>query len=684
MLKRQSILILFLTLLTATIYSQSEHDLKIAVKKSAGWEKARYLYRLGKLYQKGNAETRSNPKKSLKYYQEASSLSYDSAQYELGLAYEYGQNGVAVNAILAWDYYDLAAKNNNIQALFALANMYHKGAAGIEKNNSKAVAYYLLAWDLGHNEAPLALDNMDLRNLEFEDAKIHKLQLKYLASKGYNRYIYGFAVLSEEEKEYRTAFNYYSKAAAQDYWLAYYKLGTFYQAGWHVSKDMRQAVIEHLKAANHNIAQSKNILKTLPITQYVAVDNLDYLEYTADTGDINSQFKLYRLYAAGKSVPKDISKALSYCQQAAKNHHQEAMYILGQSYKTGILTDQNHDNAFKWFRKAAYRGHSRAKYELANMYLEGHDTNITAEKRKFWAIKWYLSAANDGVEEALLKLGNYNIEQYISNSDLEYVTYKAQHGDRAAQFKLGLYKLNQSNDSSALGWLEKAAKSGKVRAYIELAEIYAKGKCAQAINYSEAYKWYVLANRAKLKDRRLNVGLANSFFKSKQYRLETITPRGVKWSITHINIYKRILTLNKRQVPPAIFDYLGDLYVLDSNYSEAITAYSNYVKFGSSDSLKCEPTLVQALKKRALAYQTYGDEPSYKNALIDVEYALLLFKDCGIENKNLEAELYYIVGDLNLLSDDKSKACQNFAKAEKLGYILKQELKNVCNSKADK
>ena len=588
-----------------------------------------------------------------------------------------------MNPVLARDYYDLAAQNNNIQALFALANIYHEGTTGIEENTSKAIEYYLLAWNLGHDEAALALDNMLLLNLNFEDKKIHKLYLKYLASKGYNEYIYKFALLSEEEQNYETAFNYYSKAAAHDYWLAFYKLAVFYQKGWHIPKNMRQAVIYHLKAANHNIPESKTALKTLPISQYISTENLDYLNYTADTGNTASQFKLYQLYTEGKSVPKDLSKALSYCQQAAHNHHQEAMFVLGETYKTGILTDQDHDNAFKWFRKAAYLGHSQAKYELANMYSEGHGENISEEKRKFWAIKWYLSAANDGVEEALLKLDKFDIDQYISSSDLEAVKYKAHRADPAAQFKLGMYKLNQLNDSSALEWLEKAAQNGKPQAYLELAEIYAKGKCDQKINYVKAYDWYVLANRAKVKDRRLNVGLASSFFKSKRYQLDTITRRGVKWSITHINIYKRVLNLNKRKVEPAIFDYLGDLYVLDSVHNQAITAYSDYIKFSSSDSLKCDLTLIQVLKKRALAYQVFGDETSYKNALIDAEYALLLFKDCTIQDKNLEGELYYIIGDLNLLSNDKSKACQNFVKAEKLGYKLKEGLKNSCKSKEE-
>ena len=63
MLKQKLVLPLFLTLLTTAAHTQNEHDLKVAAKKNAGREKARSLYLLGKLYQKGNAETKSNPKK---------------------------------------------------------------------------------------------------------------------------------------------------------------------------------------------------------------------------------------------------------------------------------------------------------------------------------------------------------------------------------------------------------------------------------------------------------------------------------------------------------------------------------------------------------------------------------------------------------------------------------------------
>ncbi|MHB8536230.1 MAG: tetratricopeptide repeat protein [Sulfuricaulis sp.] len=63
----------------------------------------------------------------------------------------------------------------------------------------------------------------------------------------------------------------------------------------------------------------------------------------------------------------DIDQRLFQVQQSmAKKGDVRAQYYLGEMYEQGLGTEQNVDEAFKWYKKAAARGDALSKRKLAH------------------------------------------------------------------------------------------------------------------------------------------------------------------------------------------------------------------------------------------------------------------------------------------------------------------------------
>jgi len=50
---------------------------------------------------------------------------------------------------------------------------------------------------------------------------------------------------------------------------------------------------------------------------------------------------------------------------------------------------QNYKKAFKWYKKAAEQGYSKAQYNLGDMYYYGEGVLIDKSKSKYWIKKAY-------------------------------------------------------------------------------------------------------------------------------------------------------------------------------------------------------------------------------------------------------------------------------------------------------
>ncbi len=119
----------------------------------------------------------------------------------------------------------------------------------------------------------------------------------------------------------------------------------------------------------------------------------------AEKGNAEAQYKVGEMYELGKSVPKDMSNALSWYEKAAEQGHTkagykilyleiqanglndfsktqlgvlrqeaasgnpDAQYFLGKMYATGVGVPKSLNNALTWLNKATFNGVSEAEHE---------------------------------------------------------------------------------------------------------------------------------------------------------------------------------------------------------------------------------------------------------------------------------------------------------------------------------
>lgn len=151
-----------------------------------------------------------------------------------------------------------------------------------------------------------------------------------------------------------------------------------------------------------------------------------------------------------------ISKPDRNLIKLAKKGDLNAMCELGVDF----YCCKDYKSAFKWFKKAAERGHDKAQYNLGGLYESGEGvTKSSAE-----ASKWYIKAAEQGNTCA-----QYCLADLYS------------HGDGVSE-----------NPAEAFKWYMKAAEQGYADAQYSVGTIYYFGNGVSK-NLAEAYKWYMKA-----------------------------------------------------------------------------------------------------------------------------------------------------------------------------------------------
>ena len=102
----------------------------------------------------------------------------------------------------------------------------------------------------------------------------------------------------------------------------------------------------------------------------------------------------------------------------------EDFYLLGNIYQTGNAPNErkvkkNLKEAIKWWKKATFKGHDLAQYELGQTYMRG----VGVLKDKILAHMWFNIAAWNGMETAA-GIRDY-LEEQMSHSDIKLATKRA-------------------------------------------------------------------------------------------------------------------------------------------------------------------------------------------------------------------------------------------------------------------
>ena len=209
------------------------------------------LYILGCMYEKGIG-VEQNYLKAKDYYELSSQSKNPEAFLRIGNLYRKGR-GVQKDCLIAQDYYELAAKRNNSRAFFYLAYFY------INVDISKAI-YYLLKSSVIHNERQTIYDSNGQvfhfnRYNKFCYRSFNDVGLIYLflfddiekandniKQSAFGEYPFGqnnFGLMNELYfNEYGNAEYMYSKASKNNFALAEFNLGRFYEKNGNIQKSV--------------------------------------------------------------------------------------------------------------------------------------------------------------------------------------------------------------------------------------------------------------------------------------------------------------------------------------------------------------------------------------------------------------------------------------------------------------
>ncbi|OMJ23876.1 Protein sel-1-like protein [Smittium culicis] len=164
---------------------------------------------------------------------------------------------------------------------------------------------------------------------------------------------------------------------------------------------------------------------------------VELLNFSSKAGVARANLKLGELYKKGNFLPKNNQLALYNLEIAVEKGLHEAMFLLGDMYSKGELSNNNepnYDKALELFQKAASHGVVEAQYNLGVYYLNGYGTPQSLEL----AVEYWEMASVQGFPMAALNLAKLYLEGYPADTQerIKKDPLKAKHYLHAAK-KLG-------------------------------------------------------------------------------------------------------------------------------------------------------------------------------------------------------------------------------------------------------
>jgi TPR repeat protein len=185
---------------------------------------------------------------------------------------------------------------------------------------------------------------------------------------------------------------------------AQFVLGALSERGYAEGRDYDTAFNWYLKAAAQNYAPAENNIAALYRNASGALKNpamaLAWYGKAAAQGYATAQHNLGIMYQNGEGVKADIKTALAWYRKAAAQNYPPALTQLGVLYETGQGADRDPASALAYYSRAADAGFAEAQFHMGMLYEQGIGVARSAET----ATQWYSKAAAQGNHAALEKL----------------------------------------------------------------------------------------------------------------------------------------------------------------------------------------------------------------------------------------------------------------------------------------
>ena len=118
------------------------------------------------------------------------------------------------------------------------------------------------------------------------------------------------------------------------------------------------------------------------------------------------------MYDHGQGVRQDHDEAVRWYRKAAEQGQAGAQSNPGVMYASGRGLRQDHAEAVRLYRKAAEQGHAGAQYNLGVMYASGQGVKQDHAE----AVRWYRKAAEQGIVYAVFALGRLSAGAVTGNA----------------------------------------------------------------------------------------------------------------------------------------------------------------------------------------------------------------------------------------------------------------------------
>ena len=258
--------------------------------------------------------------------------------YEAGRRSLYGLDGAKIDLEDAHTNFTKSQELGNTDANFYLGILAH--FYGYPKRDyEQARAYYEQSGDNPYAQIGLGFLYYNGDGVE-QDMEKGRESFQSAADQGIIEGYYGLAMVAENEGDYETALEHYTKVAQEGTEQGYIAaamggIGYIYAFNDGAEKDGAKAVEWYTKAA--------------------------------DLGHTDAMNSLGAMYAYGNGVEQDGTKAVEWYTKAADVGETSAMIGLGSMYAYGKGVEQDSEKAMEWYTKAADLGDTEAGEHLEQL-----------------------------------------------------------------------------------------------------------------------------------------------------------------------------------------------------------------------------------------------------------------------------------------------------------------------------
>ncbi|MER2625068.1 MAG: sel1 repeat family protein [Accumulibacter sp.] len=482
---------------------------------------------LGFLLEKGYG-TQANLTEAVSWYRKAAGQGVPGAQVSLGSLYERGV-GVPQSDADAFAHYSKAAEQGHPLGVLSLASMYERGK-GSPKDAGKAFELVKKVSDQGLPAGHYALSRAYAMGIGVEKNQSESASLLRKAADMGDRaaqttlgwqYIAGSSGTPKSPEE---GISWLRKAAEQNHAPALYQLGSAYEVGIGVGKDIGMAMDYYTKAANSGLKDAD-----------VALTRLKRLDVTPRSGtqlaNDKSDAQVCDRFASFEDLPDrgikkayfgfiDVDKALPAClaalrkspgdtraqAQLARIYFQLGKFVEGVDLARKSMKEQrislvvlayaqghglggysvDLSEAAKLLRQAVDRGESEAMEDLSAAYAFGK--GLPKDERQ--ALELLQRSADSGDLNATFSLALVRNRGLLGTTKdteeaLRLMQKVADSGALpSAQFRLGMILVEREKQvtpeaqryfTSAKEELERFSQMGSARARTLLGEMYERG-----------------------------------------------------------------------------------------------------------------------------------------------------------------------------------------------------------------